>query len=425
MGLLGLFQKKDEYADSGVVLDIGTAFVKALIFQVKDDQASIIGVGRAAQKLTDMVGGAVSDIGGVLKNCELALEQAAAQAGYLPTQTIMGIAGELVKGTKTTVTHLREHPKEKIDLPELKDMISSLQHEAFERARKELAVETGHDELDVRLVHAAVVDVRIDGYRISNPLGFQGREVEIGVFNVFAPIIHLGALQTVADDLDLDLLSIVAEPYAVARAQGPDAGNEYSAIYIDIGGGTTDIAVVRNGGLEGTKMFALGGRAFTKRLASVLNTSFSEAEELKLAYSAGTLSDSRETKVQKALADDAEVWLSGVELTLSEFSNPNSSEPGLDHLPSRILLCGGGSALPEISKLLKAKEWAKRLPFPRQPSVHFLQPKDVERVQDETGQLRDPADVTPMGMANLAIDLIGEEPVMEGILAKVAQSLRR
>lgn len=418
MGLFGIFGKKDEYADSGVVLDIGTAFVKALIFQVKDDKACVVGVGRAAQKLTDMTGGAVSDIAGVLKNCERALEQAASQAGFLPTQTIMGIAGELVKGTKTTVTHTRADSKAKIDLAELKQIISQLQQEAFESARRELALETGHDELDVRLVHAAVVDVRIDGYRVSNPLGFQGREVEIGVFNVFAPIIHLGALQTVADDLDLDLLSIVAQPYAVARAQGPEVGTEYSAIFIDIGGGTTDIAVVRNGGLEGTKMFALGGRAFTKRLASVLGTSFAEAEEMKLAYSAGTLSDSREEKVQKALADDAEVWLSGVELTLSEFE-------GQDHLPSRILLCGGGSGLPEITKLLKTKDWAKRLPFARQPTVHFLQPKDVARVQDETNQLRDPADLTPMGMANLAIELIGEEPVMEGILAKVVQGLRR
>lgn len=425
MGLFGLLKKNDPYADSGVALDIGTAFVKALIFQVKEDKAYIVGTGRAAQTLTDMTGGAVSDIHGVIKNCETALEAAAEQAGFLPTQTIMGIAGELVKGTKTTVHHTREEPKAKIDLAELKEMISLVQRRAFEGARTALAEETGHDAIDVRLVHAAVVDVRIDGYKVANPLGFQGREVEIGVFNVFAPIVHLGALQTIADELDLDLLSIVAEPYAVARAMGPEAGTEFSAIFIDIGGGTSDIAVVRNGGIEGTKMFALGGRAFTKRLATVLGTNFTEAEQVKLAYATGNLSDSREVKVGKALADDATVWLAGVELTLGEFANPSSAETGLDLLPGRILLCGGGSGLPEILKLLKTKEWSGHLPFARQPTIHYLQPKDVARVIDETGHLKDPSDVTPMALANLAIELVGEEPVMEGILAKVVQSLRQ
>jgi cell division protein FtsA len=228
----------------------------------------------------------------------------------------------------------------------------------------------------------------------------------------------LGALQTIAEELDLDLLSIVAEPYAVARAQGAELGAEYSAIFIDIGGGTTDIAVVRNGGIEGTKMFALGGRAFTKRLAAVLGTGFTEAEQVKLDYAAGKLADSRADKVKKALADDAEVWLGGVELTLSEFSN-------IDLLPGKILLCGGGSGLPEISELLKTKEWTENLPFARQPSVHFLQPKDVERVIDETHSLKDPSDVTPMGLANLAIELVGEEPVIEGILSKVVHGLRQ
>lgn len=416
--MFGLFKKSDPHADAGIALDIGTAFVKALIFQVHDDRAHVVGVGRAAQKLTDMAGGAVSDIHGVIKNCELALEAAAEQAGFLPSQTIIGIAGELVKGAKTTVTHRRTGPKAKIELQELKTIITSVQRQAFEEARRELANETGHDEIDVRLVHAAIVDVQIDGYKVTNPLGFQGKEVEIGVFNVFAPIVHLGALQTIADDLDLDLLSIVAEPYAVARAQGSEVGAEYSAIFVDIGGGTTDIAIVRNGGIEGTKMFALGGRAFTKRLATVLGTSFSDAEAVKLAYAAGELEDERRTVVKKAVADDADIWLAGIELALADFAN-------LDLLPNRILLCGGGSGLPEIPDRLKSKEWLKRLPFAKPPTVHYLQPKDVARVVDQTGSLTNPSDVTPMGLANLAIDLVGQESVMDGILAKVVQSLRQ
>jgi cell division protein FtsA len=83
---------------------------------------------------------------------------------------------------------------------------------------------------------------------------------------------------------------------------GVEDSLDFSAIFIDIGGGTTDIAVVRNGGLEGTKMFGLGGRAFTKRLAQELNIGFEEAEMLKIKYAEGKLGFDVSAKIEKILS---------------------------------------------------------------------------------------------------------------------------
>ena len=267
LGIGKLFSRKKR-DHTAISLDIGTEFVKALIFRVEGERGTILGAGRQRQRLADMQGGMVTDIQGVIRNCEAALGEAAEQAGFLPDQVIIGIAGELVKGMTTTVRYIRNRPRTQITLDELKDIIKKIQGRSFERVRSILALETGHQEVDVKLVNAAITDVKIDGYRVTNPLGFQGKEVEVGIFNAFAPIVHLGALQTIASSLNLDLLAIAAEPYAVARALGPNQGSDFSAIFIDIGGGTTDVAVVRQGGVEGTKMFALGGRAFTKSIAN-------------------------------------------------------------------------------------------------------------------------------------------------------------
>lgn len=417
MGIFDFLKAKkvsDRYAIS---LDIGTEFVKALIFKVVDDKAEVIGVGRQRQKLTDMQGGMVTDIHGVIKNCEAALERAADQAGILPEQVIIGIAGELVKGTTTTIRYMRQKPKSQITMNELKDIISRVQRRAFDRARSILAWESGHSEIDVRLVNAAIVDVRIDGYKVTNPLGFQGKEVQVGVFNAFAPIVHLGALQTISEALNLDLIAIAAEPYAVARCTGSEESMEFSAIFIDIGGGTSDIAIVSNGGVMGTKMFAIGGRAFTKRVGTYLGKGFNESEEMKIKYSHGELDKETTQMIKNSLATDCQVWLSGVELTLGDFKN-------IDLLPSRILLCGGGSGLPDIVEVLKEKKWGKDLPFARKPSIQFIQPRDVTNVVDKTGELKEPRDVTPMALANLAIDLVGEENVVDGILSSVVGSLR-
>lgn len=416
MGILDFLSSKSS-ANWAIALDVGTEFVKALVFEVKEGKGYVKGVGRQRQRLSDMQGGTVTDIAGVVRNCEAAIEQAIKQTKLLPRQVVIGIAGEFVKGTTTNVRYARPEPKAKISLEELKKIIKEVQGKSFDKARQILAYETGQSAIDVRLVNAAIVDVKIDGYKVTNPLGFQGKEVEVGVFNAFAPIVHLGALQTIAEGLELDLLSIAAEPYALARSVGDQESVEFSAIFIDIGGGTTDVAVVRSGGVEGTKMFALGGRAFTKRITQTLNVPFAKAEELKLAYSSKELPDKKYDQIKKAIEPDSHVWVSGVELALEEFAD--------DLLPSRILLAGGGSNLPEIPHVLKLHQWSKNLPFARKPTVHFIKPQDVSNIFDETDQLKKPQDITPMALANLAIDLIGEEGVMEGIMTRLVESLRR
>ena len=400
-----------------VALDIGTEFVKALVFKIENGKAVVKGVGRQRQRLGDMHGGAVTDISGCVENCAKALDVAEEEAGMISDYCVIGIAGELVKGATTTVHYERLKPKTRIDYGELKNIVNKVQWKAFDAVRQQLAWETGHEEIDVKLVNASIVDVKIDGYRVTNPMGFQGKDVSVGIFNAFAPLVHLGALQTIANDLDLELLSIAAEPYAVAKSVGSEEAGEFSAIFIDIGGGTSDVAVVRNGGLEGTKMFAIGGRSFTKRLSQVLNTSFAKAENIKLAYSKGDLEKDSEKTVREALEADTEVWLSGVELALSEFS-------GVELLPSRILLCGGGSALPEIKKALEGAGWYKDLPFARKPKVSFIKPEEVNNVVDKTGKLKNQQDITPMGLANLSLSIEAEEDVLPGILSKAAKAMQ-
>lgn len=418
---MGVFSKlfSNKKGNYILALDIGTELVKALVVEVNsaNKKGNVLGVARGQQRLGNMYAGAVTDIEGVVEICRSVIKKAEKQAKVSAEQAIIGIAGELVKGTTTTVHYERMKPRERIDLKELKEILDKVQWEAFDRVRKQLAWETGINELDVKLVDAAVVDTRIDGYRVTNPLGFQGKDVSISIFNSYAPLVHLGALQSIAADLGLDLLSVAAEPYAVASSVLSNKTENFSAIFIDVGGGTSDVALVRSGGIEGTKMFALGGHAFSKRIAQELKVSFQKAEEMKLDYSRKKLAPDLLKKVREIIQSDCTVWQAGVELALGEFKN-------VDLLPSKILLCGGGSALPGIKEALKDKEWAKRLPFARPPEVHFMEPQDVVNIVDKTGALVDQQDVTPMGLANLALDLAGEEDVLHGTLRKIIKTIQ-
>lgn len=419
---MGIFSRNKK-TKTALALDIGTEFIKALIFEPSDDHGIVRGYVRERQRLSDMHGGMVTDIAGVIHTASKALDKAFSQAESEPTQVIVGIAGELVKGTTSSTVYTRKKPNEAITEHEMQDIINQAHKDILPKTRKDLAWETGYQEIDVRLVNSAVVSVKIDGYRVTNPIGFQGRLVEVNIYTSYAPAVHLGAIQSIIDGLDLDLLSIATEPYAVARCFGNDDSGDISSIFIDVGGGTTDIAVVRSGGLEGTKMFALGGRVFTKRIATAQKINFSEAEKIKIAYSEGKLEPEDQKRVQEYIEGDVAVWLSGVELALEEFTQ---SERFADNklLPSKIYLCGGGSLLPDLKDALIKKKWLDVLPFAKEPDVQYIKPDMVGNIIDENGTLRSTQDVTPMALANLALDLVGTDTAMSQAMNKILKGLR-
>jgi cell division protein FtsA len=398
-------------------LDIGTEFAKALVFEISNEgKGTVRGVGRKRQGLSHMQSGTVADIAAVVDNCAVALQEAEEMAGFRPSQVVIGIAGELVKGFTTTHSQERKKPDAPITEGELQKLIDLVQREALREAERSITWETGLPNVDVRLVHAAIVGASIDGYALTNPVGFQGRHVRIGIFNAFAPLVHLGALQSVASQLDLELLEVVAEPYAVARVLGSEQIRQAGALFVDVGGGTTDVALVRSGGIEGTRMFALGGRAFTKSLADRLDLPFPRAESAKVDYARGLAVDRRD-EIAGIIADDVEVWAAGVELVMEELG-------GGDLLPGRIYICGGGSRLPEIRDALAAERFWKRLSFARPPEVVVMAPDQVETISDATNLLVDQQDVTPLGLAYQAIELQTTEDPLDAALRRVLRAMK-
>lgn len=403
MGLKNLFVnffKKRKFKDDHfLALDIGTEFVKALIVKVdyQAEKGTVISVGRQRQKFSNMLAGAVADINGVIETCQAAISQAQESGQVLCRQAVVGIAGEFIRGVTTTFSELRDNPKIKIDLAELKRLVQKIQWRSFNKIRQDFTEESGISEIEVKLINAAIIDVKIDGYRVTNPLGFQGKKLCLSIFNAFAPLIHLGALQTISRALNLKLFFVAAGPYAIARAV-----KKNDAIFIDIGGGTTDIALVREGGMEGMKSLALGGRAFTKRITQLLEIDFDQAEEIKLKYSQKKISSLVQRKITELFKRDINVLINGIQLSLEEFSN-------LAPLPPAIFLCGGGSALPGIKRKLISFDWKSKLPFIREPVVDYIKPKDLGDIVDETGQLTEPKDITPLSLASLIIDLIKAE----------------
>lgn len=411
-------RKNTQDNDYIVALDIGTEFVKALIAKLSDDELEIVGAGRARQDVSDMHSGAIADIAGVVRNCEAALSEAEDQAGLQAKRVVIGIAGELVKGVTNTIRYRRPQPDRPLDIAEMEFIIEKVQERAQIKAQKQIALETGNEDVEVKLVNSALVSIHIDGYKISNPIGFQGKDVAVQIYTAFAPMVHIGALERVADELALELVAVAAEPFAVSRSVlGTDASSSFTAILADVGGGTTDIAVVNDGGVEGTKMFGIGGRSFTRTIASEMDLNYSDAEKLKVNIDSEKIKPSVAKEANAAIDKTLEVWIAGVELALSEFDS-------VDHLPNRILLCGGGASLDRLVDALSTQEWYKELPFTKKPTVHHINPDEVVGIKDVSGKVNDHTFITAMGLLRVGYDTIIGSSESDSIKDKLNRILR-
>ncbi len=399
--------KKNKFSkdETLLALDLGTEFVKAVIFKIIDNKVVAKGYSRTPQQSNAMRGAMIVNIRNVIATADLAIGKALSMAEKenekleLPKKVILGIAGEFVRGVPIVANYARENPKNKITKEEIDQVVSKVKEQTFVNAKADIAVEIGISPDKIEEISTKVNTTMIDGVRVDDPIGFTGENVGYKVFSTFAPSIHVNSIKEIATALGLEILEIVVEPYAVARTMEGAREDSFGAIFIDIGGGTTDVALVDRGGIIGTKMFAYGGRVFTKRLEIDLKLTYEKAEEMKLDYSSQKLSDIQEKKVRKALEKDIDVWAEGVEISLEEFSEDMKS------YPPQIYVCGGGSALPEIREGLISYPWLQVLPFAKFPKMSFLFPNQIADFIDETKTMIDPRDVAPAALARMALEV--------------------
>lgn len=401
-------------------LDIGTEYVKAVMARPdKKGNLEILGVGKAKQTEGNMYDGAIADIPAVVNICEEALVKVEEQAGERAELTVVGVAGELIKGSTTTVNYKRKNPNKPITDNEMSEIIKKVQQKSGEVAKKTVALETGNENVEVRLINSAIVSLNIDGYKISNPIGFKGSEVAIQFYTAFAPLIHVAAIEKVCAELNLDLLTVAVEPFAVCRAcLGDDLDSNFSGIVMDIGGGTTDIAVVEDGGVEGTKMFSIGGRSFTHQIAESLGVDFDTAEKYKLDFDSTKLDDHVKAKVESAISRNLSVWMTGIEVALEDFENVGS-------LPRNVLLCGGGASLSLVQETLAISDWYKNLPFSRRPVIHLMDVAELPDLKNLEKFEIDHSFATALGLLRVGVDTLAGAPEEHKLRAKIAKLLQK
>ena len=376
------------------ILDLGTEQIKALVLEFAGGQVLVVGAGREHWQPVDWEAeGSAFDVESMARSCDRALRQAEDMAAkvcdkqVVPDWVVVGVPNYLTMAEAFAVTHHRRNSEKRISDRELREVVERAQRLALQQLAKKTGPHQSSQGLKIELLEANITDIRLDEHSVTNPRGLRGEKLTVAVFNVVALSSHLRSVGAVVEDLGLEVLAMISGWQALASMLA-----ESDAICIDIGGKASDIVLVRNGKAWTTASLPLGGNDFTKYLGEVFDLSWEDAESLKLAYSRGRVEEPLGTEVGEAMGLVMEVWLGGVEATLNRLS-------GSHPLPYRLNICGGGSSLPGIIEAARSHPWMQGLNFARHPQVRLVQPSEVSRVLDRTGQLRGQQDVAPLALA--------------------------
>jgi cell division ATPase FtsA len=383
-----------------LAIDIGTEVLKTLLFRCSEHGVHVLRSSKIFQQQHAMRSGVIQSLDTVIENCRLGYNEVTKglEEEHLPTKVVMGIAGELIHGVSIVVNYDREDKAAKeIDKKERDDIFEQVKEKVFESGKNELAIKYGLSMQDIEVLHITITGAEVGGMPVDSLIGFTGKQVGIHFYASFGPKTYLDALRKVANSLDLEMLGIVSQPFAVSRVFMGASEKSFDGIFVDVGGGTTDVAVVQKGNVVDTQIFAFGGRVLTKRIAKEMNLDYRHAEARKIKYSEGKLDDDLSSKVKKLLKKDLSVWVDGLSIALEGMED-------IEKYPPYIYLCGGGAMLPDLRSVILEKPWAQELDFMRFPKVMVITPDKLDKVFDRKSQLENSMDVTVAGLARFIWD---------------------
>ena len=250
-----------------VGLDIGTTKVCAIVAEAKTDSLEIIGVGTSGS--AGLKNGVVVNIENTVESITKAVEDAELMAGYQIQEALVGIAGSHIRGFSSrgiVAVKSREVTQQDIDR-----VIS---------AAKTMSIPMDHEVIHV-IPQGFTVDDQDD---IKNPIGMSGLRLEASVHIVTASSIAAQNIVKCANKAGIDVSEIVLEQIASSEAVLTEDEKELGVALIDIGGGTTDVAIFHRGNIVHTFVIPKGGQSVTSDVSKGTTTIPQEAEKIKIKF---------------------------------------------------------------------------------------------------------------------------------------------
>ncbi|HEX8741158.1 MAG TPA: cell division protein FtsA [Casimicrobiaceae bacterium] len=250
-----------------VGLDIGTSKVVAIVAEVTDEGLNVIGLGM--QPSRGLRKGVVVNIEATMASIQRVLEEAELMADCRISEVYTAIAGSHIKSLNSSgMVAIKEKEVTQADIDRVVD------------TAKAIAIPN-----DQQVLHILPQEFIIDGQEdVREPLGMSGVRLEVKVHIVTGAVSAVENITKCVRRCGIEVRDVMLQPLASAKAVLNDDEKELGVCLMDIGGGTTDIAVFAGGAIRHTAVIPIAGDQVTNDIAMTLRTPTKEAEELKLRH---------------------------------------------------------------------------------------------------------------------------------------------
>ena len=343
-----------KHKNTSVGLDIGTTKIVALVGKKNEfNKVEILGVGKS--KSLGVHRGVVNNITQTIQSIQQAVEDAKSNSGLQITDVSVGIAGQHIRSIQHSDYITRENPEAVIDEDDIQKLIQQVY---------KLVMLPGEE-----IIHVLPQEYKVDGQsEIKEPIGMHGGRLEANFHVVVGQVSSIKNIGRCIKTAGLNMANITLEPLASSEAVLSFEEKEAGVALIDIGGGTTDLAIFKDGIIRHTAVIPFGGNVITEDIKEGCSIIEKQAELLKIKFGSAWPGENRDTEIVSIPGlqgrDPKEISLK----TLSKIINARVVEiieqvfleiKNYGHndqkkkLIAGIVLTGGGSQLKHLKQLVE------------------------------------------------------------------------
>ncbi|WP_350290509.1 cell division protein FtsA [uncultured Croceitalea sp.] len=343
-----------EQGNYSVGLDIGTTKIVAIIGKENEyGKIEILGTGRS--KSLGVHRGVVNNITQTISSIQQAVEQAEVNSGLKIGSVVVGIAGQHIRSLQHSDYITRPNAEEVINDEDLDKLCNQVY---------KLVMLPGEE-----IIHVLPQEYKVDGQsEIKQPIGMYGGRLEANFHVVVGQVSSIKNIGRCIKSAGLDLANITLEPLASAEAVLSQEEKEAGVALIDIGGGTTDLAIFKDGIIRHTSVIPFGGNVITEDIKEGCSIIEKQAELLKMKFGSAWPGENKDNEIVSIPGlrgrEPKEITLKNlskiiharvveiVEQVYVEIKNYGHEEQK-KKLIAGIVLTGGGSQLKHLKQLVE------------------------------------------------------------------------
>jgi len=342
--------KKEQYL---AAIDIGTTKIVAIVGRKSENgKIEVLGLSKAPSK--GVKRGVVQNIEETVNAIQATVDDVQKLSGIVFSEVFVGIAGQHIRSIKTRGSKMRDNFDDEIKKEEVFRLIEDMY---------KIHVEMGEEIIHV-IPQVFIIDNETG---IKNPIGICGHQLEANFHIVIGRVAAAKNIERCVQRSDLNLKDLILEPLASADAVLTEDEKEAGVVLIDIGGGTTDLAVYYDNIIRHTAVIPFGGNVITKDIKEGCAILERQAEQLKIQYGSALRDIAPEDKVVaipgisgrnpkeisfKSLSGIIQ-WRMEEIIDIVNFEIQNSGYA--DKLAAGMVITGGGAMLKHLPQLMKFK----------------------------------------------------------------------